>query len=37
VTADDRRDLRIRYIDPKAPATEGDDPGVVKMDDYRNL
>ena len=34
VTADDRRDLRIRYVDPKAdgPAAE-----VTNLDDYRDL
>lgn len=34
VTADDRRDLRIRYVEPKVdgPAAE-----VTNLDDYRDL
>lgn len=33
VTADDRRDLRIRYVDPK-PETSAE---VTNIDDYRDL
>lgn len=33
VTADDRRDLRIRYVDPK-PETSAE---VTNLDDYRDL
>jgi len=32
-TVDYRRDLRIRYVDPKADVPAG----VVSLDDYRNL
>jgi len=35
-TADARRDLRIRYVDPKSTVVSS--PGeVVKLDDYRDL
>lgn len=34
VTADDRRDLRIRYVDPKP---EGEAAEVTNLDDYRDL
>lgn len=33
-TLDARRDLRIRYVDPKPAAAPA---GVVKLDDYREL
>lgn len=34
-TADYRRDLRIRYVDPSQPVEQA--AGVVKLDDYRDL
>ncbi|MEU5950338.1 hypothetical protein ABZ793_33010 [Micromonospora sp. NPDC047465] len=39
VTLDSRRDLRIRYVEPKtAPAAAGEGAGgVVKLDDYRDM
>ncbi|MEU8264926.1 hypothetical protein AB0C02_30470 [Micromonospora sp. NPDC048999] len=36
VTLDARRDLRIRYVEPKTPAA-GDGAGVVQLDAYRDL
>lgn len=37
-TADFRRDLRIRYVEPKAPANDGDaEAGVTNLADYRDL
>lgn len=33
-TADARRDLRIRYVDPQPESSPGE---VVKLDDYRDL
>lgn len=37
VYADARRDLRIRYVEPKGKAPAGDDATVVQMNDYRDL
>jgi len=36
-TLDARRDLRIRYVAPKAAATSAETGGVVRLDDYREL
>lgn len=36
-TLDARRDLRIRYVEPKASAASGTPGGVVQIDDYRSL
>jgi hypothetical protein len=36
VTVDARRDLRIRYVDPR-PEGEGEDATVTRLDDYRSL
>ena len=34
-TGDFRRDLRIRYVDPKAEVSTGEN--VTSLDDYRDL
>lgn len=36
VTAEQRRDLRIRYVDPKPKATAAQ-AGVINLDDHRSL
>lgn len=36
-TLDARRDLRIRYVEPKKEAPVESAAGVVKLDDYREL
>lgn len=36
-TLDARRDLRIRYVDPKPDKSEGDGASVTRLADYRSL